>query len=269
MGHWYNNETLSSDPWAIIGYATADMNGYGQFANCVHTGFDISSDPSLLEGRAFVIHAEDGSRVSCGLIQKKQDLELTVSVAETAPIPGSTQPMGDTGVTGLVSVLSNLAGDNGVTDGVCYQGYASNLEPDIENFFLGAGSRQCNVTNGCGVHIHAGTGCETTEEQGGHYYDSDELFEDPWLLASYQMTDAGGAGAFVGCVLTGSGAMEYVDKPFVVHGEDGSRLSCGLLEMSKDIDTGNSGSAAHGVSLTISLTTSSFVASVAALAYFS
>jgi hypothetical protein len=262
VGHWYNNATLSSDPWAIIGYASTDATGYGAFANCVRTGFDLSSDPSLLDGRAFIIHAEDGSRVSCGLIEQKEDLELTISVAETTPIPGSTAPMGDDGVTGVASVLSGFAGEDGVSDGVCYQGYAMSLEPDVESFLLGTGSSQCDVANGCGAHIHAGTGCADTDAQGGHYYDSEELAEDPWLVESYYSTDSAGAGAFVGCVLTGSGAMEYENRPFIVHGTDGSRLSCGILNKTEDVDTTDPGSAANAVSLVAFVATNLVVAVV-------
>ena len=79
------------------------------------------------------------------------------------------------------------------------------------------------------IQIHAGTGCENSEAQAGHYYDPESVAVDPWLLASYLTTDSSGTGAFVGCVITGTGAAEYDAKPFIVHGTDGSRLSCGIL----------------------------------------
>jgi hypothetical protein len=237
VGHWYNNSTISSDPWARIGYASTDSTGYGEFANCVRTGYDVSSDPSLLAGRAFIIHSKDGSRVSCGLIGAKNNSELTVAVTETAPIPGSLPPMGDGGVTGSVSVMTNLVGENDVSDGVCFQGYALGLEPDVVSFLLDSGSNQCNVTNGCGAHIHNGTGCANTREQGGHYFDNDQLAEDPWLVQSYYSTDNEGTGAFVGCVVTGTGAMDYENRPFIVHGTNGSRLSCGILSTFNDMAT--------------------------------
>jgi hypothetical protein len=240
VGHWYNNATLSSDPWAIIGYASTNTSGYGEFANCVRTGFDLTSDPSLLTGRTFIIHAEDGSRVSCGSIEETSSLELSVAEAELSPIPGSTPPLGDDGVTGFVSIMSNLI--NGVSDGVCYQGYAMSLEPDVVSFLLDSGSSQCRVENGCGAHIHSGTECANREVQGGHYYDSDELAVDPWLAQSYYDTDSDGAGAFVGCVLTGTGATDYENRPFIVHGTDGSRLSCGILSTTTDIDATDPGS---------------------------
>ncbi|KAG7368154.1 hypothetical protein IV203_030897 [Nitzschia inconspicua] len=265
LGHWYNNATLSSDPWAIIGYTKTDSNGHGEFANCIRTGYDLTADPSLLDGRAFIVHSEDGSRTSCGLIEKKDDVELAVFVAETTPIAGSTPPMGNTGVKSLVSVLSILADEDGVSDGVCYQGYAMSLEPDVESFLLGTGSIQCDIANGCGTHIHNGTGCETTEGQGGHYYDSGELSVDPWLVESYYTTDSSGSGAFVGCVLTGSGATKYENRPFVVHGTDGSRLSCGILNRTTEVDMTNPSSSAQVVSCTISIVTSVVLSSISFL----
>ncbi|KAL3922539.1 MAG: hypothetical protein SGILL_002150 [Bacillariaceae sp.] len=253
VGHWYNNETLSSDPWAVIGYPVTDSLGVGAYADCVSTGFDLESDPSQLVGRAFIVHAEDGSRVSCGIIEPKESLELTISAATTEPIPESTPPNGGEGVTGLATVFSDFPVD--VSDAVCYQGYAMNLQPEVESFLLGGGSSQCNVTNGCGAHIHAGTGCANSEEQGGHYYDSGAVAEDPWLLESYHSTDVTGAAGFVGCVLTGAGATEYENKPFIVHGEDGSRLSCGILNTTKIITPGDNdddmGSSARGMSSSV------------------
>jgi hypothetical protein len=259
VGHWYNNATLSSDPWAIIGYASTDSTGHSEFANCVRTGFNLTSDPSLLTGRTFIIHAEDGSRVSCGSIEEKDNLELTVAVATTVPIPQSTPPMGDGGVTGLVSVMSNLTG---VSDGVCFQGYAMNLEPDVVSFLLDSGSSQCDVANGCGAHIHNGTACANTESQGGHYYDSDELAVDPWQVQSYYSTDSDGVGAFVGCVLTGTGAMEYENRPFIVHGTDGSRLSCGMLSSTVDFDTTDPGSSGNLMYSTLSIATGFVVGTI-------
>jgi hypothetical protein len=115
-----------------------------------------------------------------------------------------------------------------VFEGVCYQGYASGLEPFVESFLLGTGSDQCDVENGCGTHIHAGYGCATTDEQLGHLYDPDTVLVDPWLLESYYTTDENGLGAFVGCAITGE--QEYFGRAFIVHSTDGSRMACGLLK---------------------------------------
>jgi hypothetical protein len=224
-----------------------DTSGVGLYANCVHTGFDLVAEPELLVGRAFIIHAEDGSRISCGLIEEASSSTVMVLETETTPIPGDAET---DGVSGSVQVLTDV--ESTVPDGVCYQGYAINLEPNVESFLLGTGSDQCDVTNGCGAHIHAGTGCENTEEQGGHYYDADGVAADPWLLASYLTTNDAGMGAFVGCVITGSGAAAYDSKPFIVHGTDGSRLSCGILSEAAPTSAPTVTSAAATMTMTTS-----------------
>mmetsp|Transcript_8269 Transcript_8269/g.15257 ORF Transcript_8269/g.15257 Transcript_8269/m.15257 type:complete len:368 (-) Transcript_8269:156-1259(-) len=232
-GHWYNQDTLAEDPWAVVGYKATNENGYGQFAGCVSTGFDLASDPTQLQGRAFIIHAEDGSRVSCGIIEDVvADYVPTIISADTTPIPGATSPQPD-GVTGFVTVMNDFI--ESTIDAVCYQGYASGLEPNVESFLLGGGSDTCDVTNGCGSHIHSGTGCNDTDAQGGHYYDADTVAVDPWLLESYYSTNGTGTGAFVGCAITGEGASDYNGRPFIMHGTDGSRLSCGILSASETV----------------------------------
>lgn len=225
LGHWYNLN-LDVDPWARIGYLETDQDGYAKYATCVRTGFeDLATTPSLLEGRAFVVHSEDGSRVSCGLIEAEVAADPTVLEAKTVPIVGATPNVSN--VNGQVVVLPGLVAE--MADSVCYQGYATGLEPNVESFLLNTGGSQCNVTNGCGAHIHAGVGCADAMEQLGHYYDPDTVAVDPWLLESYYSTDSSGTGAFVGCAITGDNAAEYVGRPFIVHGTDGSRLSCGIL----------------------------------------
>ena len=59
---------MAEDPWKQVGYKTTSSTGTAEFADCVQVGYDVKSDPSLLEGRAFVVHNEDGSRASCGLM---------------------------------------------------------------------------------------------------------------------------------------------------------------------------------------------------------
>ena len=119
-GHWYNPEEQAVDPWGLVGYEQTDSVGYGQFASCVHTGFDLTSDPDQLEGHAFIVHAEDGSRISCGLISESPvDFEPVTYTADTVSIPrteddnnNATMPM-----TGTIAVMANV--HETVTDGVC------------------------------------------------------------------------------------------------------------------------------------------------------
>jgi len=222
-GHWYNTDELPDDPWQYVGYRQTSSDGVAEYASCVRTGYDVASDPDLLLGLAFIVHAEDGGRVSCGLIFRA-DLQPTVYEADTTSVP-----LLDSGVTSRVAVL----GDFNAVDGVCYVGAAQGLPPNERSFLLPEESgqiEQCQAPNGCGAHIHAGTGCDTKDTQGGHFYDEAELAEDPWLLESYRSTDSDGGAALIGCVITGKNAFHYGSRPFIIHGEDGVRLSCGLLE---------------------------------------
>lgn len=68
LGHLYDSETLSADPWAFVHYESTDEFGNGAFIGCLELGeFELT-------GRAFIIHAEDGSRVSCGLLEPARDI---------------------------------------------------------------------------------------------------------------------------------------------------------------------------------------------------
>jgi len=218
LGKHLFNTVANANPWAYVGYDQTNSNGDGQFASCVSTGIDLASDPDQLVGHVFVVHADDGSRVSCGVIGKADvDYEPTTFTADTIPIPGVKSLS-----TGTVSVLTNF---QDVTDGVCYIGMAKGLELNI-------GSGDCNADNGCGAHIHKGIGCQDSDAQGGHYYDVKEYDEktDPWAPESYYETDGTGSAALIGCVITGNGASEYESRPFIIHKADGRRFLCGVLE---------------------------------------
>jgi hypothetical protein len=56
----------------------------------------------------------------------------------------------------------------------------------------------CTATNGCGVHIHSGLGCEDKDAQGGHFY-NDTIKVDPWLVERY--TSDGMGKAVIGAYL--------------------------------------------------------------------
>jgi hypothetical protein len=52
----------------------------------------------------------------------------------------------------------------------------------------------CNATNGCGVHIHNGTSCDSFLTQGGHYFVNNSVVTvDPWINARYSSDSAGKA----------------------------------------------------------------------------
>jgi hypothetical protein len=152
--------------------------------------------------------------VGCGLLTKVDDNEL---------LSTDTESLADSGVTGTATVHK-------LGTGVCFFGFSENLEPNLSSFLF-AGP-DCDAANGCGVHIHSGYSCDDTMTQEGHFYDADTLDADPWKNAGYLSTDSDGLGYFTDCLETGE--TDFADRAFLVHASDGSRVSCGLLETSKD-----------------------------------
>jgi len=127
--------------------------------------------------------------------------------------------------------------DGSPSDVVCFVGSGSNFEPNIQSVY-GGGGMECNASNGCGVHIHSGFGCEDSTAQGGHWYDSATLDVDPWIQVGYKRTDDVGDGEFTACVQVGydvkSDPSLLEGRAFVVHNPDGSRASCGLMTAKVD-----------------------------------
>ena len=145
---------------------------------------------------------------------------------------------------GILSTVTTELADSGVTsqvslytmgDGVvCYFGTATSLERELissrnpDSFLQG---KDCNFTNGCGVHVHNGTSCSDSKTQGGHFYG--DVAVDPWLYTMYYSTDDEGEAYYTGCVETGiSDDSMFSDRPFIVHSNNGSRVSCGILQVS-------------------------------------
>lgn len=63
-GHYYNADSYNVDPWLDIGYLYTDSNGSAYHADCVTTGETVYAD------HAFLVHANDGSRVACDILSK-------------------------------------------------------------------------------------------------------------------------------------------------------------------------------------------------------
>ena len=59
-GHLYSAPV---DPWLYTMYHSTSASGSAYFTGCVETGV-----PEVPDSRAFVIHSDNGTRVSCGLL---------------------------------------------------------------------------------------------------------------------------------------------------------------------------------------------------------
>jgi hypothetical protein len=163
------------------------------------------------------VHGEDGSPVACGLLQKASEDVLTTE----------TEPMGESLVT---SEITTISGAMEVGE-VCFLGKAYGLERELVSVNAETAGTDCTANNGCGVHVHSGVSCTNSTTQGGHYYST---VDDPWVTTGYRTTDEDGYALFFDCVSTGEANME--GQAFVVHADDGSRVSCGLL-LSKPDET--------------------------------
>lgn len=164
-----------------------------------------------------------GARVGCGLLQYVEEENL---------LKAKTEPLSDSGVTATVTAYQL----NPTSDTICFFGKGSGLESNLND-----STGSCTAKNGCGVHVHGGDSCLNSTTQGGHYYDSMQVPIDPWLTVRYEQTSSNGTAYFTNCVKTGE--TEY-EKPFVVHANDGSRISCGLL---KDCKSTNACSSFFGL----------------------
>ncbi|MFN5999112.1 MAG: superoxide dismutase family protein [Paracoccaceae bacterium] len=81
----------------------------------------------------------------------------------------------------------------------------------------------------CGIHIHEGTTCDDADEVGGHYY---SVEVDPWTTeggAVYKSDVNGQATAHFTLTSGYDTYNENVGHAVVIHSQNGTRLSCGIL----------------------------------------
>lgn len=241
--------SAGGNPWANQTYKT-DSVGFGVFGGLVKTDKYM-----VLQGRPFVLHAANGSVVACGMLQLILSSFSAVQYlyANVEPFPNNSTASGRVVVVAGLDTTKDSAATNGQ---VCVFGFAQGLETGLLSARF-AGGEDCNATNGCGVHIHAGTNCSTTDAQGPHYYNT-TISKDPWLVVAYPLTTGSGGTYFAQCVDTGlnhatnittngtaivnSNAIatpfsvniinnynDYLGKPLIIHSNAGKRVACGIL----------------------------------------
>ena len=91
--------------------------------------------------------------------------------------------------------------------------------------------------NSLGVHVHAGTSCDTGAEVEGHWFDLAAMGadKDPWKTITYT-SDANGVATFSHTLTKAQlGYDPYMaaGHAFVVHAADGSRRACGVLSTTR------------------------------------
>lgn len=96
-------------------------------------------------------------------------------------------------------------------------------------------------TGGCGIHIHEGFNCDTSDEVMGHYWNqiNEESLLDPWLTTTYSTNEVGTADGSI-WMLGGNGysVEENNGHAIVVHDRNGKKVGCGVLMISTTKDGG-------------------------------
>jgi hypothetical protein len=255
-GHYWNSEELVNDPWTY-GASYFPTDGNDKDDDCDSDGDDKDDDDDnnsrrrrLLDhdddddaddvcdkdddkhaddylgervvyrfsaestvGRAFVLHDRSGTRVTCDIVPDFTTA-ASVTLTEFPVYPDYTDELDD--VTGTVTL--NYLSDNAVMFVYDLDG----VDPDCAD---GAG----DAANSCGIHIHAGTSCDTAGEVGGHYWNSDKLDEDPWTYGAPYTTARGST-----FVVHGYSAAESAGHVFVLHDKNGDRIVCAPLPLFTD-----------------------------------
>eukprot|EP00977_Amphora_coffeiformis_P012987 scaffold3330_cov164-Amphora_coffeaeformis.AAC.19 len=207
QGENFFTAPVTADPWLDDIYSS-DGGGMGTFSGIVTTG---SAD---ILGRVFIVHDSTGAAVACGALQEELTSSFKIYATNTAPI-------GTSDVTGSFTAFIG----SGSPDNICMYGAIAGLAPNLVSFR--SDGTDCTAQYGCGVHVYEGTDCTNATTQGEVYFDPVDESVNPWLSVGYLSTDSNGNAEFISCVRTGNNL--YQGQAFVVRGNDGSRVSCGIL----------------------------------------
>jgi len=205
-GPYYDDNSMSN-PWFGMGFSPrivyeASEEGFSNGAWRVDNGFGSQEN----DGHAFIMFDGYGEGlVVCGVLGVAGDRMLLAAEMDVYPgYEGGLNVAGSVRVTyrkdGTFKFRYNLEG----------------LEADCE---------------GCGIHIHEGTSCDSHELVKGHYWD-DEVVEDLWTTAGGATYDSDAEGNAEGYfnVYNGYSFGKNVGHAVVVHAQSGARVACGVLE---------------------------------------
>lgn len=197
---WSESDSeTKKDPWSPSMYVS-DGDGNG---NLTASNFGLPYITYFrLQDKPYIIHSNNASRISCGLIRKLEESEYNVFVT--------------TGFKPINNHQNNIQGDITV------------ITNENGTYVMG---KLEGTTGSGGVHIHEGKSCENP---GGHYYNAQ--FVDPWLKTGY---DESGVSTFY--VPYQGSAFENVEgHALVVHNAEGEKVSCTILKSGLYQDSGSS-----------------------------
>jgi len=242
-GHYYS-AALDADPWGPIVYE-ADANGRSYEHVGVEVVTGLSNDD--IQGRVMVVHELDsGRRIACGVIGDQTGTGPTLVVRSFSTYPGYSGSFSS--VVGTMKIVGTSG--TATTAKQCLTWDLAGLDTACTK---GAGD---DVANGCGIHVHTGSSCESASAVGGHYF-STALTEDPWKPTVYESTAAGDSKQD-SCVdvVTGLSTGDILGRVMVVHELDsGRRIACGAIEVDLDMsnDAGTSAAVNFGPSRSMSV----------------
>ena len=199
-GHYLGGHySADDDPWTTN--YESDSVGVSQTTLVLD---DFTLDGAYpVAGRAVVIHAADGTRIGCGVLEDAVYASISpypgytmMQSATLGPYPGYD---GDLAVAGSVMVMQTDAG-------IELTGTLGGLEASATG----------------GFHIHSGTTCASADDVGGHYYEG--MDADPWTT-NYDSDASGDASVSLALdSFTISGAYPVAGRAVVVHA-DGRRTN--------------------------------------------
>jgi len=206
-GHYWDADTVP-DPW-VPGYGSVyntDGEGMDKSTFIVNSGYGL--DENL--GHAVVVHAQDGTRVGCGVLSQSRSAAKSCKPEKTS----------------LQACISKYPGYDGDLD-ISGKVRLKYVHEDLTfQYRLRGADTDCSE---CGIHIHTGTTCDDAALVGGHYWD--DTVSDPWTTAggaSYE-TNSGGYGLGKFSLNAGYDAEENIGHAVVVHDKTGARYGCGVL----------------------------------------
>jgi len=197
----WNKAAVPENPWTPARY----YNGVGVIYLPLATGLTAAE----VEGKVLVIYDFRGNPLACGGIEQSDTTPF-----EKYPTYGGELPLTSGG-------LQIVTDDDGT---------------QTLNWIFPTGldercTEVCDVPNCCGVHIHAGTSCETADEVGGHFWNETLLSEDPWQDVQYIVDGPGPEVVNLLEVTTKLTDEEIDGRVVVVHDADGVRIACSIIDL--------------------------------------
>ena len=204
-GHYYDTDWASGDPWSTT--YTSDENGVAT-VYIEMDDFSLTGDYPVA-GRTIVVHASDGTRIGCGIIESTPG-----EVVQLGRYPDLAQTIGYN-VSGTFLVSDADSGGINITGTM--------------------GGLQASVSGG--LHVHSGYTCSNdiyddlySVSVGGHYYDG--MASDPWDTMYVSDSDGYWHNTIHVSTFTVEDAFPVAYRTLVVHmsaSANATRIGCGLI----------------------------------------